>query len=276
MHGRNVVKRTTSAIPDGQDQVITTSRRQSYSAKHEAHSILGVSLPSKEIIDDLLEEYFDSVHWFSLVIYEPTFRRQYDSVADGYAYQSQKGFLILVATVLGIASWYRAETSAPNSNEDWDGWRVRLFAVAETRFLELMDERSLASLQTCLLLGTYHVYHGRPNASLALLGATIKIAQAMGLHRESVRGGSDESEERKRIWWTIYTWDRWEHFFHTFRLQQLSLFNVDLHLLRTEDPWGSTTLIVMSLCRQTLMSGHALRPQINRVSLYASRPIRAS
>ncbi|KFY95226.1 hypothetical protein V500_02903 [Pseudogymnoascus sp. VKM F-4518 (FW-2643)] len=137
MHGRNVVKRATSAIPDGQDQII--------------------------------------------------------------------------AAILGIASWYRAETSVSNSkfsNEDWGGWRVKLFAVAETRFLELMDERSLASLQTCLLLGTYHVYHGRPNASLALLGATIKIAQAMGLHRESVRSGSDENEERKRVWWTIYTWDR--------------------------------------------------------------------
>ncbi|KFZ12161.1 hypothetical protein V502_07238 [Pseudogymnoascus sp. VKM F-4520 (FW-2644)] len=211
MHGRNVVKRATSAIPDGQDQIIAASRRQSFSAKREAHSILGVSLPSKEIINDLLEEYFDSVHWFSLVIYGPSFRRQYDSVADGYAYQSQKGFLILLATVLGIASWYRAETSVSNSkfsNEDWGGWRVKLFAVAETRFLELMDERSLASLQTCLLLGTYHVYHGRPNASLALLGATIKIAQAMSLHRESVRSGSDENEERKRVWWTIYTWDR--------------------------------------------------------------------
>ena len=163
-------------------------------------------------MDGLLEHYFDAVHWFSLVIYEPTFRPQYESVADGYAFESQKGFLVLLATVLGIASWYQAKNSNSNSysaNEDWDGWRVKLFAVAEARFLELMDERSLASLQTCLLLGTYHVYHGRPNASLALLGATIKIAQAMGLHRESVRSGSENVEERKRVWWTIYTWDRY-------------------------------------------------------------------
>lgn len=254
MRGRNVVKRATSAIPDGQDHIIAASRRQSYSAKRETHSILGVSLPSKEIIDDLLEEYFDSVHWFSLVIYGPAFRRQYDSVADGYAYQSQKGFLILLATVLGIASWYRAETSASNSkfsNEDWGGWRVRLFAVAETRFLELMDERSIASLQTCLLLGTYHVYHGRPNASLALLGATIKIAQAMGLHRESIRGGSDENEERKRVWWTIYTWDRFGHFLSSYLVATTEPFYVDLHLSRMVDLWVLMTPIVMSLCQQT-------------------------
>lgn len=162
-------------------------------------------------MDGLLEDYFDAVHWFSLVIYEPTFRPQYESVADGYAFESQKGFLILLATVLGLASWYRAKNSNPNSNsatDGWDNWRVKLFSVAEARFLELMDERSLASLQTSLLLGTYHVYHGRPNASLALLGATIKIAQAMGLHRESIRSSSENIEERKRVWWTIYTWDR--------------------------------------------------------------------
>lgn len=211
MHGRRVVERTTSAIPDGQDQLTAGSRRPSHSTKQATHFILGVDLPTKEIMDNLLEEYFDTVHWFSLVIYEPTFRPQYESVADGYAFESQKGFLILLATVLGIASWYRAKmtTSNPSSSaEYWDGWRVKLFAVAETRFLELMDERSLAALQTCLLLGTYHVYHGRPNSSLALLGAVIKIAQAMGLHRESIRHGSDDIEERKRIWWTIYTWDR--------------------------------------------------------------------
>lgn len=211
MHGRTIAERTTSAIPDGQYHTAANTGRSSHSTKRETVAILGVELPSKKIMDGLLEDYFDSVHWFSLVIYEPTFRPQYESVAGGHAFESQKGFLFLLAVVLGMASWYRAKDSNANSDpatEDWDGWRLKLFAVAEARFLELMDERSLTSLQTCLLLGSYHVYHGRPNASLALLGATIKIAQAMGLHRESIRSRYDNIEERKRVWWTIYTWDR--------------------------------------------------------------------
>ena len=55
-------------------------------------------------MDGFLEEYFDTVHWVLLVIYEPTFRLQYDSVIDGYTFESQKGYIILLVTVLKITS----------------------------------------------------------------------------------------------------------------------------------------------------------------------------
>ncbi|KAF9774825.1 hypothetical protein IL306_007129 [Fusarium sp. DS 682] len=71
-----------------------------------------------------------------------------------------------------------------------------------------MDQHSIAAVQTLILLGSHHVYHGRPNLSFALLGATIKISHAMGLHRNLARECVDDVEERKRVWWTIYTWDR--------------------------------------------------------------------
>lgn len=159
----------------------------------------------------LLEEYFDSVHWFSLIIFEPKFRPEYESVKDGFADPSQKGFLILLATVLGVAAWYRSkktgtETTIPQ--QDWNAWRVTLLERVGALFLELIEESSLTSIQTCLLLGSYQIYHGRPNSSFALLGATIKTAQAMGLHREPSHGCFDDIETRKRIWWTVYTWDR--------------------------------------------------------------------
>jgi hypothetical protein len=64
-------------------------------------------------------------------------------------------------------------------------------------------------VQTCILLGSHHVYHGRPSLSFALLGATIKISNAIGLHRGHARGSPGDVQERKRVWWTIYTWDRY-------------------------------------------------------------------
>ncbi|KAK9242081.1 fungal-specific transcription factor domain-containing protein [Lipomyces tetrasporus] len=209
LHGLNVVEKTTSAIPDG--GIYNDINAANSDARLTVASILGNPLPSKDTMDILLEEYFDSVHWFSLVIFEPRFRPEYESVADGYAYQSQKGFLLLLSTVLGIAAWYRSKKSSPDGylpDGDCNAWRVNLLSLPEALFLEQMDESSLASIQTSLLLGSYYVYHGRPNSSFALLGATIKTAQAMGLHREPSRGAFDEVEERKRIWWAIYTWDR--------------------------------------------------------------------
>jgi hypothetical protein len=159
----------------------------------------------------LLEEYFEAIHWFSLVVYEPTFRVRVESVANGYAHRSQKSFLLLLSMVLGMAAWYRSNRSAPDENHpgvNWGEWGRSLIKGVEGQLVTLMDQGSLSTVQACILLGSYYVYHGRPNLSFALLGATIKTAQALALHRKPLRGTFEEIEERKRVWWTIYTWDR--------------------------------------------------------------------
>src|ERR1700712_1073957 len=100
--------RSTSAIPDGTINVDLPAEQQER-RRHPVASVLGCNLPPTAVMETLLEEYFISVHWFSLVIYEPKFRAQLKSVADGFAYESQKSFLILLATVLGVAAWYRLQ-----------------------------------------------------------------------------------------------------------------------------------------------------------------------
>jgi hypothetical protein len=159
----------------------------------------------------LLEEYFDAVHWFSLVIYEPKFRLKFESVVDGMAYASQKAFLLLLSVVFGMGAWYRSHKKNKDietQEEDWRAWAKTLVDGAGSKLIELMDQASIASVQACILLGSYYVYHGKPNLSFSLLGATIRTAQAIGLHRQQLSGDSDGVEERKRVWWTIYTWDR--------------------------------------------------------------------
>jgi len=151
------------------------------------------------------------VHWFSLVIYEPTFRPLFDSVRTGTALPSQRPFLLLLSTVLGLGAWYHAQrpqsARGPSSDESKQ-WSEKLIANAESRMIELLDQSSMTAVQTLTLLGSFFVYHGRPNLSFSLLGATVKSAHAAGLHKNSTTASRNEIEERKRVWWTIYTWDR--------------------------------------------------------------------
>lgn len=159
----------------------------------------------------MLEEYFDKVHWFSLVIYEPRFRLSFATIEDGLAFTWQKSFLLLLSTMLGMGAWYRshrADRDLHSPIEDWHVWSQTLLQGAEKHLTELMDQTSIASVQVCILLGSYLLYHGKPNLSFALLGASIRTAQAIGLHRQPLRGTKASIEERKRVWWTIYTWDR--------------------------------------------------------------------
>ncbi|KAL4767753.1 fungal-specific transcription factor domain-containing protein [Aspergillus nidulans var. acristatus] len=201
----------TSAIPGYQASTNVPNRRTlAIGQRLLISSVLGQALPATETIYLLLEDYFDAVHWFSLVIYEPTFRRNLNSIADGLACSSQKPFLLLLAVVLGMGAWYRSQKE-PRDLTDNDKWRrlsTELMKLVESHLIELMDQPSVTAAQVMILFGSYCVYHGRPNLSFSILGATIRISQAVGLHREPSRGTFEDNEERKRVWWTIYTWDR--------------------------------------------------------------------
>ncbi|KAH7148146.1 putative C6 transcription factor [Fusarium sp. MPI-SDFR-AT-0072] len=196
-----------SAIPDGACGAMTPLMRSS-EQRLPISTITGGRFPKPNEIDSLLEDYFESVHWFSLVIYEPRFRKRLESIKDSYAYPAEAPFLTLLSMILCMAAWYRSKKPNQEGGEEWRLWSDELLRIVESRLVHIMDQHSIAAVQTLILLGSHHVYHGRPNLSFALLGATIKISHAMGLHRNLSRGSVDDVEERKRVWWTIYTWDR--------------------------------------------------------------------
>ncbi|KAH6959793.1 fungal-specific transcription factor domain-containing protein [Ilyonectria sp. MPI-CAGE-AT-0026] len=197
----------TSAIPDGGCGNRNPQRRTGDKGL-PISAMLGSRFPDQQAIQSLLEDYFESVHWFSLVIYEPKFRQRLLSIKDGYAYSAEVQFLTLLSMILCMAAWYRSKRAVPNRGEEWRAWSDDLLKIVESRLVQVMDQHSIAAVQTCILLGSHHVYHGRPNLSFALLGAAVKMSHAMGLHRDFTSGTFGDIEERKRVWWTIYTWDR--------------------------------------------------------------------
>ncbi|KAI7545274.1 hypothetical protein KC331_g6313 [Hortaea werneckii] len=175
------------------------------------NSFLATELPSEPVMISLLEEYFNSVHWFSLVIYEPRFRLAFNAIRKERAHPSQRIFLLLLSVVLGLGAWYRGQRSytvGQPTSEQSKSWSAKLIANAESQIIELLDHSSVTAVQTLTLLGSFYVYHGRPNLSFSLLGAAVRLAHANGLHREPQSVSDAEKEERKRVWWTIYTWDK--------------------------------------------------------------------
>ncbi|KAI7586465.1 hypothetical protein KC316_g5577, partial [Hortaea werneckii] len=191
-------ERSASAAPIEDERQSTTS-------------FLANELPSESVMVSLLEEYFNSVHWFSLVIYEPRFRLAFNAIRKERAHPSQRIFLLLLSVVLGLGAWYRGQRSytvGQPTSEQSKSWSAKLIANAESQIIELLDHSSVTAVQTLTLLGSFYVYHGRPNLSFSLLGAVVKLAHANGLHREPQSVSDAEKEERKRVWWTIYTWDK--------------------------------------------------------------------
>ncbi|KAJ5980950.1 hypothetical protein N7481_008248 [Penicillium waksmanii] len=216
LSSQHIDESTTSAIP-GYRAGANTNYSVSASATTEHYqrspisSILGGPFPPLDLVYSLLEEYFDAIHWFSLAIYEPKFRKMLNSIADGSANPSDKPWLLLLSVMLAMATWYRSQrtgTDLADTGEEWRTLSAGLLKIVESNLVEIMDRPSITAIQTCVLLGSHYVYHGRPNLSFSLLGTTIKMSQSLGFHRQSTTGTPEDIEERKRIWWTIYTWDR--------------------------------------------------------------------
>jgi Fungal specific transcription factor domain len=132
---------------------------------------------------------------------------------SGMAYPSDRAFLLLLLMVMVMGCWYGpgvlpAETA---STVDLANMRKAFLRVISQSFMDLIDEDCLEFVQLSALLGSYWLYWGRPRSSFSILGAATKSAQAIELHRDlDNRLSSQDAEERKRVWWTIYTWDRFE------------------------------------------------------------------
>ena len=211
MESQHIDHHSINAIP-GAD-IGARSRVGSIMPSSRVHtaSFLINALPDDAVMTILLEEYFESIHWFSLVILESKFRKSFNAVRSGSASPSEKPFLLLLSTVLGLAAWYRGHVPQPRDGrpaEFWKDWSKRLLTNSESQIIDIMNRNSVTAIQTLILLGSFYLYHGRPNLSFALLGATVKAAQAAGLHREPTHGSQADREEKRRVWWTIYTWDR--------------------------------------------------------------------
>ena len=205
--------RVTFAIPGG-DSNRTLGSDSRGETLLPISQVLNVDLPSREVCDALVDIYFYTVHWFSLILYEPTFRQRYTTIMDREkAYPTDRAFLLLLLMVLVMGCWYgpgllSVETA---SAIDLPSMRHTFLKIVTQNFMDLIDEDSLEFVQLSALLGSYWLYWGRPRSAFSILGAATKSAQAIELHRDlDKRLSLQDAEERKRVWWTIYTWDRFE------------------------------------------------------------------
>lgn len=204
-------ERATFAIPGG-DLNIRSSAPEAY---YSIRDLIGINLLPKPICDALIESYFVTVHWFSLVVHEPSFRKRYQAVStSGQARANDRPFLLLLIMMLALSCQY-ADGFVDHElcqGLDLTTIRTEYLKVVRQNFMDLLDEDSLEFVQICTLLGSYWLYWGKPRSSFTILGACVKAAQAIYLHRRSnsryFQNGIYPVEERKRVWWTIYTWDR--------------------------------------------------------------------
>ncbi|KIJ56788.1 hypothetical protein M422DRAFT_150057 [Sphaerobolus stellatus SS14] len=172
-------------------------------------------LPDRNTSRTLVDFYFTSVNYARCPLYEPLFRSQYESVMmNGHNLQpADIRFLPLLFVVLALAMRLCPEPVGGSRRVRklsslryalyWSSRRALLMASA-------IQTNSLENVLARLLGARFNIFDRQITESWSEIGAAIRTAQALGLHRDpsNLDLGVFQTEYRRRIWSYVYHADR--------------------------------------------------------------------
>jgi hypothetical protein len=150
----------------------------------------------------LIDAYFNRVQIFVPMLDEPSFRADY---LNGR--RNDPPWLALLNMVFAMGSIV--------SNKSDDHNHIIFYNKAKEQLgLDSFGSGHLETLQALNLMGGYYLHYiNRPNMANAITGACLRIACAMGLHRESMPEPGNANamiiEQRRRTWWSLFCLDTW-------------------------------------------------------------------
>lgn len=149
----------------------------------------------------LIDAYFKRIHVFVPMLDESTFRADY---LEGQ--RTDAPWLALLNMVFAMGS------IAAMKSDDYN--HINYYNRAMEHLpMDALGSSHIETVQALALIGGYYLHYiNRPNMANAVLGAAIRMASALGLHRESLAQSSSDivaAETRRRTWWSLFCLDTW-------------------------------------------------------------------
>ncbi|KAL7818672.1 fungal-specific transcription factor domain-containing protein [Trichoderma aethiopicum] len=150
----------------------------------------------------LVDAYFKRVHVLTPFLDEASFRKHYNE-----GRRCDAPWLSLLNMVFATGSIM----STPSSNLS----HIKYYNQAiEHIHLGAFGSSHIETIHALGLLGGYYLHYiNRPNMANAIVGAILRMATALGLHREpppeEPRSDPAVVESRRRTWWTLFCLDTW-------------------------------------------------------------------
>jgi Fungal specific transcription factor domain len=152
----------------------------------------------------LIDAYFNRIHLLIPMLDEPSFRADYLG-----GQRNDSPWLALLNMVFAMGS-----IAAMKSD---DHGHINFYNRAKEHLgIDSFGSGHLETLQAYALMGGYYLHYiNRPNMANSITGAALRMACALGLHRESAidPNSSDGDnlllELRRRTWWSLFCLDTW-------------------------------------------------------------------
>lgn len=160
-------------------------------------------LPPKHQVDMLLAQYRAVLHPNSPVLHWPTFQSECDNLYRVGSFQGlRKIWISVFFATLACASLVLDSASGVEINTT--GWVEMAMRNSNT----MSDEVSIDHARTMMLLSMYFMELNLRSAGWIWLSAAVRTAQESGLHCDPGPTTPLNAELRRRVWWSIYNYDR--------------------------------------------------------------------
>jgi hypothetical protein len=215
-------------------------------------------LPTSDAATLLVDNYFNKIHWFMLLFHQREFRASLDELyaANDPALQTAKqgdryvGYITVLLATCALSLRYISPDQNRRLNAlgiDPRSTREKILDALRLRLLDILALGSLEAVQTCVLLGSYYLYHGEPELAWPLCGCALRLSQALELHRRSIHSMSAPTpgtissprviEAGKRCWWAVHEIETFCSMIYGFPLS-ISDADCDAEPLDPFDPWS--------------------------------------
>ncbi|KAF4550624.1 Fungal specific transcription factor domain-containing protein 8 [Elsinoe fawcettii] len=169
-------------------------------------------LPSPEEGRTILEAYFMRVHALMPVVDEQKFWHLYLQST-----RRDAPWLALLNTVLALGS-------IASSNAESNQHTIFFTRAMHHLNIELLGSGNIMVVQALGLMSGYYLHYvNRPNLANNLMGATIRMATVLGMHRDFSQAptsgqvadkavdttDANPTEIRRRTWWSLFCLDTW-------------------------------------------------------------------
>ncbi|CAG8461387.1 10174_t:CDS:2 [Ambispora gerdemannii] len=189
----------TNRVANG--QIITVPRGDCHNKGSSKSAVF--ELPPRELCDQMLDTYFTRVHPYMPFLDPVELREKYENLSNN------SSILMLLYAIFAISSRFIDQPAVRKNPDDPTTTGDGFFERAKELLKDEFDDAQLSTLQALLLMAAYQ--QGAKNSRTWIYtGLAIRIAQDMGLHRDSAKWSLDETqtEVRKRVWWSCYMSDR--------------------------------------------------------------------
>lgn len=158
-------------------------------------------LPTRSAADQILQYYVECIHRQFPVLHWPSFHQNYLSVYERGLASMPRDWVGLLFAILACGSVCMREPRSLVQGQEFLDQALSVLDMCEDNITT--NQAAVGFLASMFLTET-----NRKSAAWLWLGSAIRAAQDLGLHVQGGQWQVVEGEMRKRIWYSLYAWDR--------------------------------------------------------------------